>query len=168
MKKIVRAEHSGFCFGVKQAIEKTEQQLALKKSKPIYTWGPLIHNQTVTDDLSRRGAKIIESLEEVLPGDTVIVRSHGESEGFFQEAAERGITIVDATCPFVAKIQRLVKQAFADGHNVIIIGDREHPEVRGISGWCNDEAYVINSIEDAEQFEGRQNLFVVCQTTSKG
>ena len=166
MLEIKRAENSGFCFGVKRAITKTEEQLAVSSGKTIYTCGPLIHNRFVTDDLAERGAKIIYSLDEVQAGDTVIVRSHGEPERFFEEARQRGIHIVNATCPFVSKIHGLVKDARAEGYQVVIIGDRNHPEVRGISGWCNDEAIIVATVEEADAIE-TDNLYLVCQTTIK-
>ena len=141
MREILLAENSGFCFGVRQAIEKTEEQINLKKSGKIkgriFTCGPLIHNRLVTDDLAERGVGIITSAGEAEPGDVVIVRSHGESKTFFEDARSRGITVIDATCPFVRKIQLLAEEAHHDGRKIIIVGVREHPEVMGICGWCN-------------------------------
>ena len=119
MKEILVAENSGFCFGVKQAIEKTEEQIKRKEKGEItgriYTCGPLIHNRLVTNDLALRGAGIINSVSEGVSGDVVIVRSHGETRSFFEEAEEAGITVVDATCPFVKKIQMLAESAYKAG-----------------------------------------------------
>ena len=110
MKQILLAQNSGFCFGVKQALEKTEREIEQKRcgktTGALYTWGPLIHNRTVTDALQAQGVHIAAHLEEVAAADTLIVRSHGESKDFFTEAAGRGIHIVDATCPFVKKNPR--------------------------------------------------------------
>ena len=168
MKEILVAENSGFCFGVKQALEKTEAQIRQKKADQtegkLYTWGPLIHNQAVTDALAKQGVQITESFEPVAENDTLIVRSHGESKKFFAEAAGRGIRIVDATCPFVKKIHDLVEKAYADGYQIVILGDAEHPEVRGINGWCGNQALVVSSAEEARALK-EDNLFVVCQTT---
>ena len=170
MKEIIVAENSGFCFGVKQAMEKTEAQISKMQTEPgcgrLYTWGPLIHNRTVTDALAAQGVQIAERFEQVAAEDTVIVRSHGESKDFFAEAAARGIRIVDATCPFVKKIHDLVKKAYEDGYQVVILGDAEHPEVRGINGWCEHTALVVHSAEEARRIK-EDNLFVVCQTTIK-
>lgn len=166
MREIRRAENSGFCFGVRRAIQQTEQQLAESNGKTIYTCGPLIHNRLVTDDLEARGAKIIHSLDEVSAGDTVIVRSHGEPERFFDEAKERGIQVVNATCPFVSKIHALVKNAREEGFRVVIVGDRNHPEVRGIFGWCSEDAIIVANAQEADEIED-DNLFLVCQTTIK-
>ena len=170
MREILLAENSGFCFGVRQAIEKTEEQINLKKSGKIkgriFTCGPLIHNRLVTDDLAERGVGIITSAGEAEPGDVVIVRSHGESKAFFEDAQSRGITVIDATCPFVRKIQLLAEEAHHEGRKIIIVGDREHPEVRGINGWCENSAVIVNSPEEAESVTG-DNYFLVCQTTIK-
>ena len=170
MREILLAENSGFCFGVRQAIEKTEEQINLKKSGKIkgriFTCGPLIHNRLVTDDLAERGVGIITSAGEAEPGDVVIVRSHGESKAFFEDARSRGITVIDATCPFVRKIQLLAEEAHHEGRKIIIVGDREHPEVRGINGWCENSAVIVNSPEEAESVTG-DNYFLVCQTTIK-
>ena len=126
MKEIIRAENSGFCFGVKQAMEKTEEQIKIKEEGGIegriYTCGPLIHNTLVTDDLARRGVGIIKGPEEAADGDVVIVRSHGEAKSFFDKVEGTGIRVVDATCPFVKKIHLLVEEAYSQGKKIIIVG----------------------------------------------
>lgn len=166
MAEIIRAENSGFCFGVKQAIDKTEQQIYKNQDKKIYTCGPLIHNQFVIDQLAGQGVGIIYQPEEAERGDVVIVRSHGETKDFFDRADERGLEIVDATCPFVNKIHQLVHEAHQQGKQIVIIGDRGHPEVTGTNGWCDNTALIVNSKEEAEAIEGEE-LFLVCQTTIK-
>ncbi len=163
MKEIKIAEHSGFCFGVKRAIEKTEEQL--KKEGKALICGSLIHNQTVTADIVSRGGRIIHSLNEAEEGDTVIVRSHGEGEQFYKDAEKRGIRLIDATCPFVERIHDLVRKADEDGYTIVIVGDRNHAEVKGISGWCSN-AIIVDSYEEALNVE-EDDLFVVCQTTIK-
>ncbi|MEG1315351.1 MAG: bifunctional 4-hydroxy-3-methylbut-2-enyl diphosphate reductase/30S ribosomal protein S1, partial [Anaerovoracaceae bacterium] len=166
MKEIIRAKNSGFCFGVRQAIQKTEEQIELANGKNIYTCGPLIHNRFVTDNLEKQGVGIIYAPEEAKKGDVVIVRSHGESKDFFDKAKAMELEIVDATCPFVTKIHQLVHRAYEEGYNIVIIGDKDHPEVEGINGWCNNSAIIVNSVLEAENVE-KSNLFVVCQTTIK-
>ena len=171
MAEIIRAEHSGFCFGVKQAIEKTEEQIKKYKlhdggNTRIYTCGQLIHNQSVTDSLATRGVGIIETPGEAQEGDTVIVRSHGEGKSFFEEAQQRGLKVVDATCPFVNRIHQLVSEADRQGKSVVIVGDRSHPEVAGINGWCENKATIVNSREEAAEIEA-EHIFLVCQTTIK-
>lgn len=166
MEEIIRAEYSGFCFGVKQAMEKTEQQIAqfARTGRRIYTCGPLIHNQFVTDDLAKRGVGIIDSPEEAEPGDIVIVRSHGEGKAFFDEAEKRRIEVVNATCPFVERIHHLVHQAYEQGKPIVIVGDRAHPEVIGINGWCENRAMIVSNTEEAAHIEAEE-VFLVCQTT---
>ncbi|MFA5637151.1 MAG: bifunctional 4-hydroxy-3-methylbut-2-enyl diphosphate reductase/30S ribosomal protein S1, partial [Anaerovoracaceae bacterium] len=111
--KIKVAEHSGFCFGVREAIRKTEALIEKRtdKDERIYTCGPLIHNRAVTEDLSSRGVKIVGQLSLIPPASTIVIRSHGEPKSFHDEAARLNLSVVDATCPFVSKIHRLVSEA---------------------------------------------------------
>lgn len=163
MKEIRRAENAGFCFGVKQAIEKAEKA-AEESSGKIYSMGSLIHNERVTEDLKKKGIDVIESLDEIPDleeGVKVIIRSHGEGKAFYEEAGLKNIELVDATCPFVAKIHKLVNDT---EKQVIIVGDEKHPEVLGISGWCRKPAIVVSSRSDAEKVE-EDDLFIVTQTT---
>lgn len=167
MTDIVRAKNSGFCFGVRQAIEKTEEQIEKNKDgRRIYTFGPLIHNRLVTDGLRAKGVNILDDLSQASLDDIIIVRSHGESREFWNKAKEMNLDVVDATCPFVSKIHGLVSRASKDGYNIVIVGDENHPEVQGIKGWCKGEATVIDSVEKAEKIT-EDNLFIVCQTTIK-
>ena len=165
MKKITRADYSGFCFGVKRAIEKTCEAIENKKeNEKIYTKGPLIHNKAVTDELAAKGVRIIDNLEQAGSNSTVIVRSHGEPESFYKEAADMGVKLIDATCPFVEKIHTLVKKAYEDGYTVVIAGDRNHPEVTGTNGWCNNSAIVAQTAQEASCIS-QDRVFVVAQTT---
>ena len=164
--EVILAKNSGFCFGVKQAIKSAEEQAEINKGKTIYTCGPLIHNTMVTGQLEAKGIKIIDSLEQCKEGDIVIVRSHGEPKSFYDDAKAKKLQLVDATCPFVAKIHDLVHQAHEEGYQIAIIGDANHPEVIGINGWCDNSAIIVNSVDDAEAIDA-ENLFIVCQTTIK-
>lgn len=166
MTEIIRAKHAGFCFGVRSAIDKAEETLGSEeyKGKKVYTFGPLIHNKGVTDELEEKGARILKDLSGTEPGDVVIIRSHGEGEAFYREAEDRKLEVIDATCPFVLKIHRLVRQARDEGYSVVVVGDRDHPEVQGINGWCDNQAIIINSPEEAESLE-EDHLFIVAQTT---
>ncbi len=160
------AEHSGFCFGVKEALKKAEQTIEENKGKhdKIYTCGPLIHNKNVTDELEKKGLFIIEGPEEAEDGSVVIVRSHGEPEDFYQKTKAKNIQIVDATCPFVKRIQQLVRDAKTKGFHIVVVGDRFHPEVIGINGWCDNEASVVSNLEEAKAVQ-EDRLFIVAQTT---
>ncbi|MBQ0005541.1 MAG: bifunctional 4-hydroxy-3-methylbut-2-enyl diphosphate reductase/30S ribosomal protein S1 [Clostridiales bacterium] len=164
------AEHSGFCFGVQRAID-----LAFTEAEKdnegygIYTCGPLVHNKSVTDYLEKHGVGMIERLAEAKRGDTVIVRSHGEPKEFYIEAQERGITLVDTTCAFVAKIHKLVEEAYEDGREVVIVGSRIHPEVTATNGWCAYSASILETEADAAEYikNPHNNPLVVAQTTFK-
>ncbi|HVI39290.1 MAG TPA: bifunctional 4-hydroxy-3-methylbut-2-enyl diphosphate reductase/30S ribosomal protein S1 [Anaerovoracaceae bacterium] len=160
------AEHSGFCFGVKEALKKAELTIEENRGKKvrIYTCGPLIHNKTVTDELKEKGINIIYSPEEAEEGSIVIVRSHGEPEDFYRKTEERSIQIIDATCPFVKRIQQLVREAKDQGFHIVVIGDRTHPEVIGINGWCDNEASIVSDLEEAKAVM-EDRLFIVAQTT---
>ena len=160
MKEIVRAENAGFCFGVKQAIEKAEKAAESSRGR-IFSMGSLIHNERVTKDLEKKGIRIIESLDDAAKGDMVIIRSHGEGKAFYDMADVKAVSLIDATCPFVAKIHKLVHDT---DKQVVIVGDKEHPEVMGIFGWCRRPALVVSSYEEASAIE-EDDLFVVTQTT---
>ncbi len=169
--EIIRANNSGFCFGVKKAIEKTENEIN-KKGEPnkafdkhaIYTVGQLIHNMQVIESLEAQGVKVIDSIKEAGEGDTVIVRSHGEPKSFYNAADDREVNIVDATCPFVSRIHELVEEAFKENKKIIIVGDKSHQEVIATNGWCGNQATIINSVEEAKEIK-RGDFFLVCQTT---
>ena len=160
MREIIRAPHSGFCFGVKQAIEKAERE-AEASENIIYSFGPLIHNSGVTDELEKKGVHIIESLDGITPGSKVIVLSHGIGKWFYDEADEKGITVIDATCPYVKRIHNLVAEAYKKGKTVVIVGDANHPEVKGINGWCEDSAIILSEPAEIKA----DDIFIVAQTT---
>lgn len=167
---ITVAEHAGFCFGVSRAVEDVEKQISEAKKLPIYTYGPIIHNETVVEDFKKKGVCVIDenaSLSEIEPG-TVIIRSHGVSKKVMNELEEAGFNIVDATCPFVKKIHRIVEQYSSDGYKILIIGNESHPEVQGIIGWvANGDYIVVNSKEEAEALSFGKNtkICLVAQTT---
>jgi 4-hydroxy-3-methylbut-2-enyl diphosphate reductase len=173
--EIIRAEHSGFCFGVNKAIELAFSE-AEKSGREghLFTCGHLIHNKAVVDELEAKGATMIESLDKASAGDTVIIRSHGEPKEFYDEAEKRGITLIDTTCVFVKKIHEIVSEAHEEGIPVVLIGDKDHQEVKATNGWCNYEALVIGSKEEAEkvleekaEFLSINKPIIVCQTTIK-
>lgn len=164
MKTIIRAPHSGFCFGVKQAIEKAEAAADQCSPRTIYSKGPLIHNKAVIAGLGTKGIRVTEDLESLAEGDTLVVRSHGEPAAFYEDAARLGLQVVDATCPYVARIHQLVQEAWKAGKQIVIVGDPDHPEVIGVNGWCGNTALVVGSAEEAGRIESGP-LFVVAQTT---
>ena len=163
MKEIIRADHSGFCFGVREAIAKAEAAVR-EYDKRIYSYGPLIHNKQVTDRLEKKGVRVIESPDEAECGAVVIIRSHGVGKRFYEIAEEKNWTLIDATCPFVARIHDLVRAADEKGEQVLIVGDANHPEVQGINGWCGNSAIIVGNSQTIPDMEA-EHLFVVAQTT---
>ena len=158
----------GFCFGVKRAVEKVYEQIEKGKT-PIYTFGPIIHNEEVVRDLEERGVKVLETAEELrqLTDGVVVIRSHGVGKDIYDILEKNGIEIIDATCPFVKKIHRIVSEQNENGRRVIIVGNGKHPEVEGIKGWGNDDTLVIETAEEFEklQISDGEKLCIVAQTT---
>ncbi|MCR5594983.1 MAG: 4-hydroxy-3-methylbut-2-enyl diphosphate reductase [Lachnospiraceae bacterium] len=167
--EIITAGSAGFCFGVKRAVD-TVYELS-SQDKKIYTYGPIIHNETVIKDLEKRGVGIINSPEELYeldPNDTVIViRSHGVSENIYNSIAEAGFEIVDTTCPFVKRIHDAVSEASNNGEEILILGSSDHPEVQGIMGWCHGPVQVIEDASDSHDYKPLTNkpIRLVSQTT---
>ena len=167
--KVILAKSAGFCFGVKRAVE-TVYREAEKKEQPIYTYGPIIHNEEVVSDLEKKGVTVIHSVNELdeQPKGTVIIRSHGVEKAIYDQIRQRGFEIVDATCPFVLKIHRLVEQYSKEDYHIVIIGNESHPEVEGIKGWSDaSKTTVIGTREEAENFSpaAEKKVCIVSQTT---
>ena len=168
--EVIVAKTAGFCFGVERAVNKVYEQIE-KTSQPIYTYGPIIHNEEVVKDLEAKGVKVIadqKELEALTGGEgVIIIRSHGVSREVYEIAEKKGLTIVDATCPFVKKIHRLVERECAAGNQVVIIGNEQHPEVEGIKGWGDAHTVVIQTPEEVEDFAPKAGakLSIVSQTT---
>lgn len=165
--KVKVAETAGFCFGVKRAVDKV-YQLIEEGIHPIYTLGPIIHNEEVVSDLAERGVEVIEEKDLAsLSGGTVVIRSHGVGKQIYQELQEYHLDYVDVTCPFVLKIHRIVERESLAGKHIIIFGDPDHPEVRGICGWCEGSYTVLKNREETENFTppAEKDVCVVSQTT---
>ena len=167
--KITLAETAGFCFGVKRAVD-TVYEL-IDEGQKVCTLGPIIHNPQLVSDLESKGVRVIEDVSEAKVGEVLVIRSHGVPEEIMKQAEASSVKTVDATCPFVAKIHKVVKEASTDGQPVIIAGDENHKEVIGIIGHTNGEAFVF---EDEKSLENlllsnpnlkEQTLTVVAQTT---
>ncbi len=167
--KVTLAKFAGFCFGVKRAVDMVYEQIE-KETGPIYTYGPIIHNEEVVAELEAKGVVVIpedSSLDDYAPG-TVIMRSHGVSRAVVESLEAQGMTVVDATCPFVKKIHRYVEEYSKKGYHIVVIGNASHPEVQGIIGWMIGEEYtVISSAEEMEAFAIDQSkpICLVSQTT---
>ena len=159
---------AGFCFGVKRAVEKVYEQIG-KTEKPIYTYGPIIHNEQVVGDLQEKGVEVIDTLEELktIRDAVVVIRSHGVGKDVYDILKENGVEIVDATCPYVKKIHRIVEKQTAEGRRVLIVGSEDHPEVQGIKGWGDERTKVIENMDDFRRLElpEDEKLCIVSQTT---
>ncbi|MCX7657455.1 MAG: bifunctional 4-hydroxy-3-methylbut-2-enyl diphosphate reductase/30S ribosomal protein S1 [Oscillospiraceae bacterium] len=168
MAKIVVAKSAGFCFGVDRAVKIVYDEL--KKHKTA-TLGPIIHNKSVVEDLKSKGGRVVNSIDELKTEECVIIRSHGIGADVYKKLEERGISYVDATCPFVAKIHSIVKEKCAQGFEILIAGDKNHPEVEGIVGHCQQSAHVFKDDEELKNFFAenpeifQKKVAIVAQTT---
>ncbi len=161
--KLTIGEHAGFCFGVRRAVDKAFA--CAKEGLPCVTLGPLIHNPQEVERLALAGVRSVDSLDEVAPGQTVIIRSHGVTPAVHEACAARGIAVIDCTCPHVAHIHQIVREYSADGDAVIIVGEPDHPEVVGIAGWAHGKAYILPTREAALAAKLPDRALVVAQTT---
>jgi small subunit ribosomal protein S1 len=162
--EIITSPHMGYCFGVMRAMRLIEQGLE-SFGGTIYTFGDVIHNPLEVERLRTRGVHSIETLDEVPEGGTLVLRAHGVRPDLIEEALRRGIRILDATCPFVQLSQRYVKLFAEESVPVIIIGDRDHPEVRGIAGHAGECAIIVKDAREAGLIEPLDRAGVVIQTT---
>lgn len=166
MKNVVLAKSAGFCFGVKRAVDMVYEQAG---NKDVYTFGPIIHNEEVVKDLESKGVKVIESIEQIedIHDGIVIIRSHGVSKNVYDKIHKQGVQIIDATCPFVLKIHKIVKEESAKGKQIVIIGNENHPEVEGIMGWSKTPTIVIDTPQKANELvlPKGTSVCIVSQTT---
>lgn len=162
--EIILAKSAGFCFGVKRAID-----IALETSESssidIFTLGPLIHNDQIVNKLKDIGVNEINEICDIPQNAEVIIRTHGVSRRIYDELRNKNIEYIDATCPFVKKIHRIVHEYYNKGYKIIIVGDTEHPEVIGINGWCMDSAIIVNSPEQFADISLTNEVCLVAQTT---
>ncbi len=168
MPKINIAESAGFCFGVDRAVKIVYDGIGNRRQAVL---GELIHNKDVISDLQSRGVRKIDSLDEAEDGETVIIRSHGVPKSVYNELKNRNISYIDATCPYVEKIHKVVEKCSAEGYNILIMGDKEHCEVKGILGFCVDNAYVFKNDEEILNFLKKDSeiikkkVAIIAQTT---
>lgn len=163
--KIILAQTAGFCFGVKRAVDMAFEH---QGEKDTYTYGPIIHNEVVINALADKGIKPTEDIESQ-PIEHLIIRSHGVSPDIYIKGKEKGIEIVDATCPYVKKIHRYVEKYSKNGYGIIIAGNASHPEVQGINGWGNNACIILDHAEAIEDciLDQTKKYLVVAQTTYK-
>jgi len=166
--EIIKADHFATCFGVERALNLANQHLH-DQSSPVYSYGQLIHNNDVLKRLSQQGLKIIRNLEELasIKKGKLIIRSHGAPKAVYDYCAINHIELIDATCPKVKRIHKIVETCCEQSHNVIVFGDKMHPEVIGIMGWCVDKAIVCQDLEEYKQVEDHlyKKQCIVFQTT---
>ncbi len=168
------ADYAGFCFGVRRAVDTVYEQL--EKGETIYTYGPVVHNEEVVRELTERGVRVLEDRQalEKLPAvkegeapPAVIIRAHGVPEEIYRILDGKGMECIDATCPFVKRIHKIVREQSGEGKHIVIVGNAGHPEVEGIVGWCRGAVTVLEKPEEAENFilpEG-EKICIVSQTT---
>ncbi len=174
--KIIKAEHAGFCFGVKRAVDRAYEELerAASDGVTLHCLGQLIHNASVTEELAAKGLKTIASIEEAQGGSRVLIRAHGEPDSVYEKAKEKGIELIDATCPYVAKIHEKARKAASEGRSFLVIGDAAHPEVKGILGCAGDKKTAAQTPQEADAFAKQaaedpesRGLTVCVQTTMR-
>lgn len=171
MKKIILADHAGYCFGVKRAMKLAWDELENKENKKIFALGPLIHNKQAVEKYEEKGLITINDIEDIdsrnVNPKEVIIRSHGVAKEVYDQADKKNLEIVDTTCPFVKKIHELAKESYEKGKKIIVIGDKNHPEVIGINGWCDNKAIIIKELKELFDIELDYSVeyVVVSQTT---
>ena len=159
--EIKLSKYAGFCSGVKRAID-TVMNLPTKNT---YIYGNIIHNESVLLDIKNKGIITIEDLSLLKEGDTIVIRSHGVGEDVFDYLNSKNVKVIDCTCPFVNKTQKIVKKHYDEGYQIVIVGKTNHPEVIGLNGWCNNTAIVLEDENFTINLEKYEKVCLVAQTT---
>ena len=163
--EIKLAKTAGFCFGVNRAVEIVEK-CAKDKDNKYHTLGPIIHNKHVVEEFKKMGISPIESLDDVKSGEKLIIRTHGVGKEVYDKLSQKNVEIIDVTCPLIKKIHNIVKKHHQEGYKIVIVGDKTHPEVQGINGWCGNEALILADLDEAQDAKlGDNPVCVVAQTT---
>ncbi len=165
--EVILAKSRGFCFGVRRAVDTVYGQTG--KTGKLYTYGDIVNNEEVVGDLKKKGVSVINSMEELKRAEKgmVIIRAHGVGKAVYEAIEKEGFELMDATCPFVKRIHKIVEEESKKGTQIVVIGNPAHPEVVGIAGWCHNPAIILETMEEAEKFtlKGTQNVCIVSQTT---
>ncbi len=170
MKTTKVAKTAGFCFGVDRAVKLVYSEIE-KGNKNVATLGPIIHNADVVNDLKSKGVRIVENVSELHDDETAVIRSHGVGKEIYSQLEQKGNPYIDATCPFVARIHKIVREKTNEGYFILIAGDENHPEVQGIVGHCDENYAVFKDELDLKEFFSKKNeknqkkLAIVAQTT---
>lgn len=164
--KVKIAKNAGFCFGVKRAMNMAWHELE-ERDNGIYALGPLIHNKQAVSKYEDKGLKTVNNLSDIPSNENVIIRSHGVGEDIYIQSKEKDINVIDTTCPFVKKIHKIAKDYSEKGYKIIVIGDKNHPEVIGINGWCKEDAIIIKTLDEIDNLnlDINKKYCVVSQTT---
>lgn len=163
--RVLLADEYGFCFGVERAVEMVEE--AVSEGDTVRSLGPLIHNEQEMSRLATHGVRTISEPVQIKRGETAVIRAHGVTPQVEAELREKASKVVDATCPFVTKVQKLASRAAAENRHVIVVGNPEHPEMIGVFGYAPNHAFVVNNAEEVANLPTLKNPLVVSQTTIK-
>jgi 4-hydroxy-3-methylbut-2-enyl diphosphate reductase len=162
--KVTVDQHSGFCWGVVRTVEIAEQEM--ENGEELYSLGPIIHNPVEIERLRERGLEVVGNEDFArLGGKKVLIRAHGEPPSTYAAARDRGITLIDATCPVVSKVQERLRKFYDKGYQIVIFGKKDHAEVIGLVGHTNNEAIVVRSVEEASKVDPSRKTVLFSQTT---
>ncbi len=166
MKDIIRADTAGFCMGVDLALRKLDKVVA-EKGGPVFTLGPIIHNPQVLESYAGKGVKIADDVEGISSGSRVVIRAHGIPVDLEQQLLAEGAVVVDATCPKVKRAQRLIQRHTAQGELLLLLGEHDHPEVRGLLSYANQKAHMFEGLSDIDRIDldPSSRYFLAAQTT---
>jgi len=163
--QVILADKRGFCFGVEAAIRTAEEALARYGPGKVYSLGPVIHNQQVCTRLTEQGLEVVADVDDLPEAGVVLIRSHGVSPAVMEQLRRRGVQVVDATCRLVKRAQDVVKRLYEEGYQVVMIGDKDHPEVRGVIGYAPNVIIVDSEVDVDRDLPERARLGIVAQTT---
>ena len=163
--QVLIADEYGFCFGVERAVEMVEE--ALSEGDTVRTLGPLIHNDQEMERLATHGVSTISEPVQIKRGETAVIRAHGVTPQVEAELREKASKVVDATCPFVTKVQKLAARAAAQDRHVVVVGNPEHPEMIGVFGYAPEHSFIVRDAEEVARLPRLRNPLVVSQTTIK-
>lgn len=161
--RVIVAEEAGYCYGVERAIARAEK--ALSEGRVVYSLGPVIHNPIVVGELESKGLKVAEEIDDIPENAVVLIRSHGVPPSVNQRLKEKNAVIIDATCPYVRRAQVAAARLKEEGYQVVIVGEKDHPEVKGILGYAGEEAVIVEGEKDARRLKSAKKRGVVFQTT---
>ena len=163
--QVLIADEYGFCFGVERAVEMVEEALA--EGDTVRTLGPLIHNDQEMSRLATHGVSTINEPVQIQRGETAVIRAHGVTPQIETELREKASKVVDATCPFVTKVQKLASRAAAQDRHVVVVGNPDHPEMIGVFGYAPEHSFIVRNVEEVAALPRLRNPLVVSQTTIK-